>query len=1051
MKRLGVLSVVAILVMAFFALSAVASNAEVYLSNDKNGQNRVTNIQEGSAVFIVVHDTDENIDCDVRDKIWTDIKIMDPKTGAYIVWISLPEDTVGLGEYWNPEYEPFFGHEPGNRSGSKAFDFLEETGADTGLFVSKRAFTVGARVDWKDDIANTHVVDNSPSGYPTDFQGGNFGYWGGAMRTAIVAEDGGDGVEPFTFFAGPLSHTDPVNYSVEVADIIRGGRGIPSVLPPVWYDLRRPGAEGTGGYLRGLFENMDTLMLMYVDQNDPTDVAVGLAKIIDTEATITWDQEIYKDANTSATITIVDADENLNCNVVEYVPVFILVNPGSWNPVDAQSDSELTERSATNFCMLKTWGGVDPETAAPIAEALAEYPFDGETIRWYNIYDSGLPLITTLQNKQETEIGSYYVQYPTLGDEGSDPEGWNVTHFDTADPLGLCRVMFLAQETGVNTGVFEFRINSILNDLGFNALDVRDVLVAYYVDPNDEDDFKLDTAYIEEKMHSITSFTDATRQEKKLFWLGRDPVYVQVIDANANVDPCCPEQVVIQICDVHNEDDVEWIILDETSSNSPVFFSNTGYELRPVWDAMGNGEVAAELVGAGGFQLWFDNWKVEAYNEDDIYARYNDVYYASGVTGVDGIGDANPLTAMPPRIDRVRVDNDVSFDLMSIGDTQVYNGSAINMYFLDRQGNRVQGYVNSDCVFIEVVDPDQDEDQMRRERIDGFWDGGYNLPFGPLALREFLCEPLMGPRGFHPVNDLLGDTNIFNNGAAPKVYVLNPRSGFWAPIDLLENGVATGDFVSVICVDLVSVYTCVPTLFALPGDTIVAFYQDPSNHSDSAMISVKVGIGGGGTPPSQQSTTTFTNATGAAVVNYTDADLVYVKVVDPSHAGATTLANAVTIGTQTYGLTPLAGGATNDTFITAGLDLNLTAGTTITATYKDPTDPTDTSSKTITVVASKLVVTSFYAGPNPSAGDVTFGYKGSGIATLMTVKVYDLAGHLVWANELANVTKIVWNGKDDGGAYVANGAYIYMLTAKDGTDTFSSTTPGGKGTVFINR
>jgi hypothetical protein len=379
---------------------------------------------------------------------------------------------------------------------------------------------------------------------------------------------------------------------------------------------------------------------------------------------------------------------------------------------------------------------------------------------------------------------------------------------------------------------------------------------------------------------------------------------------------------------------------------------------------------------------------------------------------------------------------------MSIGDTQVYNGQTVKMYVLDRQGGTLSGYANSDCVFIKVVDPDQDEDQLRRERVDALWDGEQNIPFGPRELRTFECK--LGTRVFHPINDLLGDTNIFNNGTWAKIYVLNPRSGFWAPLDLMETGVATGEFVSVICVDLASVYTCVPTLGALPGDTIVAFYQDPSNHSDSAMISVKVGVGGGTTPPSQASVTTFTNATGVAVVNYTDADLVYVKVVDPSHAGATTLADAVTIGTLKYGLAPLAG-ATNDTFITTGLDLNVAAGATITATYKDPTDPTDTSSKTISIIASKLDVTSFYAGPNPSAGDVTFAYKGSGIATVMSVTVYDLAGHVVWASELANVTKIVWNGKDDG-AFVANGAYIYLVTATDGTDTFE-----GKGTLFINR
>jgi hypothetical protein len=468
-----------------------------------------------------------------------------------------------------------------------------------------------------------------------------------------------------------------------------------------------------------------------------------------------------------------------------------------------------------------------------------------------------------------------------------------------------------------------------------------------------------------------------------------------------------------------------------------VFFTNAGTELDPVWDALGVGLA----TGIGGYQLQFDNWKLEVFNEDDVMVRYNDVYYVDAELA--DLGDQNMTTAFPPVIDRIRVANDVSFDMMSIGDTQVYNGSTVNMYFLDRQGNRVSGYVNSDCVFVEVVDADQNEDIMRRERVDAFWDGEQNLPFGPYALRIFDC--VLPPRGFHPINDLLGDTNIFNNGAHAKVYVLNPRSGFWAALDLLETGVATGDFVSVICVDLVSVYECVPTLFTLPGDTIVAYYQDPSNHSDSAWISAKVGVGGGGTPPSQASTTTFVNATGAAATSYTDTDLVYVKVVDPSHAGATTLADAVTIGTETYDIAPLAG-ATNDTFITVGLDLNLAAGATITATYKDPTDPTDTSTDTITIVASKLNVTAFYAGPSPAAGPVTFGYKGTGVASVMSVEVYDLAGHVVWAKELANVTKIVWDGKDDGGTLLANGAYIYVVEATDGTDTFSD-----KGTLFINR
>ncbi|MCK4682567.1 gliding motility-associated C-terminal domain-containing protein, partial [Candidatus Bipolaricaulota bacterium] len=125
---------------------------------------------------------------------------------------------------------------------------------------------------------------------------------------------------------------------------------------------------------------------------------------------------------------------------------------------------------------------------------------------------------------------------------------------------------------------------------------------------------------------------------------------------------------------------------------------------------------------------------------------------------------------------------------------------------------------------------------------------------------------------------------------------------------------------------------------------------------------------------------------------------------------------------------------------------DLVAGSSITATYTDPTDPTDTSSDTIDIIASELAVTDFYAGPNPFEDEVTFAYHGTGIATTFTVAVYDLSGHVVWTAEEANVTEITWNGTNEVGAALANGAYIYMVMATDGTNTFT-----GKGTVFINK
>jgi len=1022
-RKLGVLSVVAFLAVALFALSAMATTAELYYSTDKNGQNRVTNIQEGDQIWIVVYDPDENIDCDVRDKIWTDVKLMDPKTGAYIVWVSYPDGGPAGGEEYNTDaYVPFKGHFPGN-PGSQTHDYLEETGADTGLFVSKRAFQVGTREDYDVETQNTHVVDNGL--YPgqawlRNFSFGNFSYFANGTGADPDGERGWwDGTQ--TFFPGPIDW--------QLVDT------------PALPDATHVGVGAS--YLVGRFENMDTLVGLYQDQNDETDVALGMLKIDDHEATISWDNQIYKDCNGSATIIVEGSDENLNCNEIEYVPVFVLVNPGSWNPMDDQEAPVGT--SPTNFCMLKRTGGVLPADPDDVEGRLVP-------IRWWNIYNSGIAdpwAAGNIVNNQQAVDGTYFVEYPVAGDAPA-----NVTFFDTTDPEGFARVMFWAQETGVNTGVFQLNFNSLCDDLGFNSLRVRDVLVAYYLDPNDEDDFKLATAYIEERQHSITSFTDANRADKAEYWIGRDPVYVQVIDANANVDPCCPEQVIVHICDPHEEDDSEWWILDETSSNSPVFFSFAGMQLLPVWDALG---VGIDPANTGGYQLRLDNWKLEVYNEDDVYARYNDVYYLAA--DIAQLGDINTGTAFPPQIDRVRVANDVSFDTMEIADTQVYDGQTTSMWFLNRQGERVTGYVNSDCVFVEVIDEDQNEDILRRERIDGYWDGGQNWPFGPEADVDFACNADYAGIG-HEINDLLGMVNIFNDEpqlnptqwvgdpipGSPKLYVLNPRSGFWAAVDLLETGVSTGDFVSVICIDLVSVYNnCVPTLRVLPGDTIVAVYQDPSNHSDSAWIAAKVGIGGGDAPTGQDSTTTFVDEAGVEVTNYTDMDMVYVKVVDPSHAGATSLADAVEIDGVEYDLMPLAGAAT-DTFITAGIDIALVAGESITATYTDPSNPTDTSSDTIQIIASELDVVRFYAAPNPFETDATFGFEGTGVATTMTVTVYDLAGNAVWSETLANVTEIVWDGTDMNGAMLANGAYLYVINATDGTNPFN-----GQGTVFINR
>ena len=61
-RKLGAMFVVALLVTAGITLSVLATDAEMYFSSDKGGTNRVTNIQEGNEVWIVVVDNDD-ADC----------------------------------------------------------------------------------------------------------------------------------------------------------------------------------------------------------------------------------------------------------------------------------------------------------------------------------------------------------------------------------------------------------------------------------------------------------------------------------------------------------------------------------------------------------------------------------------------------------------------------------------------------------------------------------------------------------------------------------------------------------------------------------------------------------------------------------------------------------------------------------------------------------------------------------------------------------------------------------------------------------------------------
>jgi hypothetical protein len=1073
-------SAIAFLLVALVTLVALASDAEFFFATDKDGTNKVTSIKEGQEIYIVISDADNDWDCDIRDKIWVDLKVFDPKTGAYMVWSS-----------WGPDGDAAYLGYVGRDGDLDKGNWLEETEKDSGIFVSNKSFLVGTRENFSSARTNTHIVGPYTGAVgavvtPLDFQWGHYEYldpsFTVASSTNLMADVRG-WFEPratsaaWNFVAGLMN---PANEAVLPSD-------------------RTTVATDKSHYLLGRFENMDTLVGLYQDYNDAKDVALGLLKIEDSEVTtpggakLYWDADkpynTYKDPRGAAKITVEDPDENLDCSRIEYVPVFVLINPGSWN---AQTLSRVT-----NFCQLLTSGGVKP-VGDGVASTLNAGPILDEPIRWYNIYDSGLDYdvsppgtqdftwgipggVKNINNAQDKAHGTYFIQYPTSYAE-------NVTSFETTDPDGFVRVMFWAQETSVNSGIFTVRLNNLLTDLGFVGLDVGDVLVAYYLDPNDFDELRIATAYIEENLTSNVMFTDsAYTAEKNLFYLGRDNIYIQVYDETANEESCCPEKVLVHVCDPHNEDDAEWLVLWERGPSSPIFTSQSGYALLPVWDALGIGLSES----AGGYQLQLDNWKLEAFNEDSIYVRYNDNRYVQ--SEYSDVGDVNIKTAFPPRIELARQDNDVAFDMMEVYDYQVFDGlsKTAKLDFVDASGTIVDKFLQSETVYIQVTDLDQNEDNGLRERISGWWDGptpsdhelyplqGQNIPFGPVSVNEYNCG--FPHESGHPINLLLGDTNVngrdmTNLGTGfdlrgwgrdlplvqtgsqtyvpihpeswAKIYVLNPRTGRWTAVDLFETAPSSGIFRSPDCIEISTQYPCAPSLGALPGDTVLAVYQDPSNHSDTAWRSIKVSRTSGGTAPSQAAQANFCNASGTAVTTYYDTDLVYVKVKDPSHAGATALAGAVKIGTNPFDLTPL--GTLADTFITRAItlaEIGATVGQTITAKYTDPSDLADTSETQAAIIGSVLSVTGYLAKPNPFSTETFFTYKGTGIASTFTVTVYDQSGHPLWSKTEQNTTEVRWDGKDDAGMTLSNGAYIYVVVLSDN----SGTKAPYKGKVFINR
>ncbi|RLF26968.1 MAG: hypothetical protein DRN14_06025, partial [Thermoplasmata archaeon] len=538
------------------------------------------------------------------------------------------------------------------------------------------------------------------------------------------------------------------------------------------------------------------------------------------------------------------------------------------------------------------------------------------------------------------------------------------------------------------------------------------------------------------------------------------------------------------ICDIHGEDDSEYIAIDEVSNDSGIFASTAGMPLQPVWDAI------------GGEQLVIDDWKFQAFNEDTIYVRYNSVDYDFG--DMNALGDANAndaLHSFPPAINDASPRNqpwDVSFAQVKVYDTQVFDGSQHQMRFLNGKYQPVDEIPPSGNLYLEVTDPDQNENALLAEMIAAGWnkdassaddlgrthapryDGATGLPdpttlspdagedSAPIWWRSAGLTPpphpgdsdIMTPAGAVEdradsayVDPYLGgpqqairgtdDVSINVIPETVKIFMWDAQNGNWEALSLKETGVNTGVFRSTTCVLVTDErHPGDGNLGASPGDTIMAFYQDPSNHSDVAIISIKVSEGGaaGVTPPTRVVKVEFNRDT------YTAGDTVTITVTDDNYAGQPEISGADVLVLTIDGTTlnswssiPAKAGTTNKFQVSYTLPEDVSGTLTVTYTEPFPGGKTVTDTAEVTPAALQSV-NDIAVSPNPFSTNVTFeivAQPSGAKAEKLTVTIYDLLGRQVAEVSGTDTTSVTWNGTDSSGAQLRSGAYIFVAVVED--------------------
>ncbi len=414
---------------------------------------------------------------------------------------------------------------------------------------------------------------------------------------------------------------------------------------------------------------------------------------------------------------------------------------------------------------------------------------------------------------------------------------------------------------------------------------------------------------------------------------------------------------------------------------------------------------------------------------------------------------------------------DVSLAVVKVFDTQVFDGERFNLRILNGIYEPVVEIAVSGSLYVEVVDPDQNERPLMRELIFGGWNkdaeaGEAALPGNaigvcpsPIPTEEEDSAPiwdlsgnegnpdantadLMTPNGtLAAVN--LALSSISGIPATVKLVIWNAQTGNWERLDLKETGTDSGVFRSTTCVPV----SGPDSLGSSPGDTIFALYQDPSNHSDIALAMIKVSEGGAGdiTPPTAGLRVAFDRE------YYHPGEPVTITLTDPAYSSAAEIAGAGVLVVEGEARETIAGwdsipAVAEDEFQVSFVLPDDYLGT-IRARYTDPSVPGRIAETTAEVRLAELTrVSGVVPEPQVLRDGVEFVVQAEPAGApveLLTVRVYDLTGRRVAELEGEHTSSVFW----DGGS-LRNGAYIYVAVVEDPALVAPQTF---KGFVYINR